>query len=122
MPNPVLYHNPRCSKSRQALSMLNLKGLEFDVLEYLKTPLNKSELTNLYTALSSNHAVNCAHDMLRTKEAEYKLAGLSSSSTDSEIISAIAIYPKLLERPIYVQDELAAIGRPLENIEALIND
>jgi arsenate reductase len=122
MPNPVLYHNPRCSKSRQALALLSAEDAVFSVVEYLKTPLNESEISNVYKALKANDAVKCAYDMLRTKESEYKLAELSTTSSDAQVIAAIAKYPKLLERPIYMANNLAAIGRPLENIKAMIND
>ena len=122
MPNPVLYHNPRCSKSRQALALLNSNDTLYTVVEYLKTPMDENTITSVYKALTANNAVKSAHDMLRTNESEYKLAALTAASSDALVIAAIAKYPKLLERPIYVANNLAAIGRPLENIEALIND
>lgn len=122
MPNPVLYHNPRCSKSRQALAMLKSKNINCKVVEYLKTPLSDNETTSIYKALIANSAIKNGHDMIRNKESEFALAGLSKSASDSDIIAAIVKYPKLLERPIYMNNHLAAIGRPIENIEALIND
>jgi arsenate reductase len=69
-----------------------------------------------------NGAIKNGHDMIRVKESEYKLAALSGSSSDLSVIAAIANHPKLLERPIYMANQLAAIGRPIENIEALLND
>lgn len=122
MPNPVLYHNPRCSKSRQALALLNDKNVSFSVVEYLKTPLNEKDILALYKSLMANNAIKIMHDMLRNKEPEYKLADLSVSSSEEELAVALTSYPKLLERPIYAISGLAAIGRPIENIEALLDD
>ena len=122
MPNPVLYHNPRCSKSRQALAFLNDKNIVFSVVEYLKVPLNEKEIWVLYKSLLANNAIKKMHDMIRHKEPEYQLAALSASADDEKLVSALANNPKLLERPIYSTGGLAAIGRPVENIEALIDD
>jgi len=122
MPNPVLYHNPRCSKSRQAMTLLSTHNISFTVKEYLKEPLDMDELSHLYKALVAKNSTIKAHSMLRVKESEYKLAGLSENSSDEEVFAAVAEYPKLLERPIFMQNKLAAIGRPTANIEALIND
>jgi arsenate reductase len=122
MPNPILYHNPRCSKSRQTLAMLNDKNVTFSVIEYLKVPLNEKDILALYQSLITNKAITKMHDMIRHKEPEYKLAGLSVSSSDEELVQALTTYPKLLERPIYKLNDLAAIGRPIENIEALLDD
>jgi arsenate reductase len=122
MPNLTLYHNPRCSKSRQALALLNERGLKIDLIEYLKTGLTKADADTLYQALKDNDSLTSALGMIRVKEAEYGLAGLSKESSDAEIITALVAYPKLLERPILLKNGLAAIGRPIENIEALLND
>lgn len=105
----TLYHNPRCSKSRQAKALLEEKGIEFDIVEYLKTPLSSKELAELLKNLAIP-----AHDLLRSKEAEYKEQGLSKESSDKDIINAIAAAPKLLERPILVTAKGARIGRPTE--------
>lgn len=122
MPNSILYHNPRCSKSRQALALLNDKNVAFSIVEYLKVPLNKNDISSLYLCLVANNAITKIHDIIRHKEPEYKLAALSLSSSDEELVEALIKYPKLLERPIYRVGTLAAIGRPTENIEALIDD
>ncbi|TCS42643.1 arsenate reductase (glutaredoxin) [Reinekea marinisedimentorum] len=111
----TIYHNPRCSKSRQALALLADKQIETEVHEYLKSPLNSSELTELIKLLGVN-----AHDLLRTKEAEYKEAGLSKDSSESEIIAALCNTPKLMERPIVVTEKGARIGRPTEAIEEIL--
>jgi arsenate reductase len=122
MPNPILYHNPRCSKSRQALAFLNDQHIVVEVVEYLKTPLSVEQLNVLYHSLKATDAVVNAIDMVRSKELEFSLAGLSVGSSDSEVINAIARSSKLLERPILYSAGLAAIGRPLENIKAILND
>lgn len=107
----ILYHNPRCSKSRQALALLNEKAGDFTVIEYLKDPLKANELTGLVKKLGLT-----PHQIVRTKEPEYAEAGLSPDSSDNELIAAIVKYPKLLERPIVVRGGKAAIGRPPENV------
>lgn len=114
----TIYHNPRCSKSRQTLQLLEDNQIEPRVIEYLKQPPSKEELTQLLTMLNIS-----AHELLRTKEAEYKKAGLSKQSADTAILEAMQQYPKLIERPIVIKDNTAAvIGRPPENVLALIND
>lgn len=111
----TIYHNPRCSKSRQALALLNDKQIETDIHEYLKSPLNSTELSELIKLLGIP-----AHDLLRTKEAEYKEAGLSKESSEAEILAAISSTPKLMERPIVVTEKGARIGRPTEAIEEIL--
>ncbi len=122
MSHNVLYHNPRCSKSRQALAFLEQQNIEFEVHDYLKNPLTSHQLEQLFNALKINDAVEIAHDMLRTKEGEYKEAELSADTPDAQVLSAISKHPKLLERPIFLMQNKAAIGRPLDNIESLISD
>ena len=106
---PTLYHNPRCSKSRQALALLEEKGIDVDVREYLKQPLNADELNTLIETLAIP-----AHDLLRKKEAEYKAAGLTPEASQKQIIAAMIEAPKLMERPVLVTDKGARIGRPTE--------
>lgn len=105
----TLYHNPRCSKSRQAKQLLEEKGVAFEIREYLKSPLTDAEIATLLTELQIS-----AHDLLRTKETEYKEHQLSKDSSDADIFKAIANSPKLMERPILVTDKGARIGRPTE--------
>lgn len=109
--NATLYHNPRCSKSRQALALLEEQGLTFNIREYLKEPLSENELNTLLNELNIE-----PHDLLRVKEAEYKEAGLSKTSSKSDIIKAMVEYPKLMERPIVSTTKGARIGRPTELI------
>lgn len=116
MPDSLtLYHNPRCSKSRQALALLEEKGLSPRIIEYLKTPPTTDELTGLIRKLGCK-----AHDIIRTGEDEYTEAGLSENSPDDKILAALVKYPVLLQRPIVVKGSRAVIGRPPENILTLI--
>jgi len=111
MSDYTLYHNPRCSKSRQAKALLDEQGVAYDTRLYLQDPLNASELTALVALLGID-----ATELLRTKEAEYKEAGLSKDSTDEEAIKAMANFPKLMERPVLAGPKGARIGRPPEAI------
>ena len=94
----IIYHNPRCSKSRQALGILRENAEDPDVVEYLKAPLGQAELGGLLKKLGSP-----AHDLLRTKEDEYDELGLSPNTPEEDILTAIAAHPILLERPIVVK-------------------
>jgi arsenate reductase len=108
----TIYHNPRCSKSRQALELLREHGIEPEIIEYLKTPPNASEIKNLLSLL------NCSpRDLMRQKEAEYKDSGLDNPDlTDDELIEALQQQPRLIERPIVVIDNQAIIARPPEDL------
>jgi arsenate reductase len=118
MPNAVLYHNPRCTKSRQALAYLETTDINLSVIEYLKTPLTRPQVDGIFSALGCEHAI----EIIRPKEAEFTLAKLNNKSSNDDILEAIVNFPKLLERPILVINNKAAIGRPLANIEALVNE
>jgi arsenate reductase len=108
----TIYHNPRCSKSRQTLDLLKQQGNEPDIIEYLKTPPTKSELKRLLKMLGLT-----ARQLLRTKEPAYKELGLDDLSLkEDEIIDAMIKTPKLMERPIVVANNKAAIGRPPEQV------
>ena len=108
----TIYHNPRCSKSRQTLSILEDKGMEIDVIEYLQSPPDAATLKLLIKKLGIT-----AKDLLRKGEVEFKLAGLDKNNvTDEEMIQAMVKYPKLIERPIVVNKDKAALGRPPENV------
>ena len=112
-----IYHNPRCSKSRQTLQLLKDKGIEPEVIEYLSTPPNADELTRILTMLDMG-----PRDLMRRQEAVYKDEGLGDKSlSDEALIQAMVDHPILIERPIVVVDEArAAIGRPPENVEAIL--
>lgn len=111
-----IIHNPRCSKSRQTLALLEENGVTPEVVEYLKTPLTAEKISSILSKLEVN-----VRDIIRTKEAEYKENGLDDSSlTDEQIIDVLVNVPKLIERPIVINGEKAAIGRPPENVLAII--
>ena len=108
----TLYHNPRCSKSRSALQLLEERGLTPAIVRYLETPLSAAQLQDLLGKLGIP-----ARQLLRSGEDEYKNLGLSDPNlTDAQLIEAMAAQPKLIERPILVVGEKAVIGRPPENI------
>ena len=111
----IIYHNPRCSKSRQALQLLKENGEEPKIVEYLKTPLDENSLVDLLKKLKIP-----AHQLLRTKEDEYSELALSSQTPEEDIITAIALNPILLERPIVVKGRKALIARPIELLEDLL--
>lgn len=106
-----IYHNPRCSKSCQTLELIRQQGIEPEVIEYLKTPPSKSELKNILSKLNMQ-----PRQLMRTKEAEYKDNNLDSEELSNEqLIDAMVKIPKLIERPIVINDEKVALGRPPEN-------
>lgn len=108
----VIYHNPRCSKSRQTLELVRQKTNDIDVIEYLKTPPTVAELTAVIDMLGIS-----ARELLRTKEAEYKTSGLDDKSlSDKQVIELMVSNPKVIERPIVVANGKAAIGRPPESV------
>ena len=112
----TIYHNPRCSKSRQTLSILKDKGIEIDIIEYLQSPPDAATLTALIKKLGIT-----AKDLVRKGEAEFKLAGLDNKNiTDEEMIQAMVKYPKLIERPIVVNKDKAVLGRPPENVLTIL--
>ena len=112
----TIYHNPRCTKSRQALALIEQRGIKPKVIEYLATPLSEAELKRLLKLLGM-----APRDLLRQKEAEYKQAKLDDPDvSDAEIIRAMVKYPRLIERPIVVAGSKAALGRPPENILGIL--
>jgi arsenate reductase len=115
MSNTVIYHNPRCSKSRQTLALLDAQNVEYRVKEYLKEGLNVDELTSLQAQLKLASPLA----MMRPKEAEFKSLGLTKETNADTLLDAIVQCPKLLERPIVVHNGSAAIGRPPEDVLAL---
>lgn len=109
----VIYHNPRCSKSRQTLELLEQNGVEPEVVKYLETPLSVEALKALYAQLG----FSSVRDMMRTKEADYKALGLGDASvSDEQLFVAMAENPKLFERPVVVANGKAKIGRPPEQV------
>lgn len=110
-----IYHNPRCSKSRQTLALLEENDVSPEVILYLETPPTKAALTALVKKLG----LDSPRDMMRKKEEPYKELSLAEAS-DAALIDAIAAHPILLERPIVVNGDRAAIGRPPENVLAVL--
>ncbi len=106
----IIYHNPSCSKSRAVLSILNSKGVEFDLIDYIKKPPNQAILKKILYKMGGN-----ATHLLRTNEIEYQDLGLKNA-TDEEILDAITSNPILLQRPIVVSATKAIIGRPPERV------
>ena len=110
-----IYHNPRCTKSRQALELLRERGITPDVVEYLKTPPSAAEVKELVRMLKV-----APHELLRSKEAAYAEQKLSKTSGLDQIAEAIARAPILLERPVVVVGKRAVIGRPPEKVLELL--
>lgn len=117
MTDPTLYHNPRCSKSRGALELLEARGLTPTVVRYLETPLSAAQIKALLGKLGIS-----ARQLLRSGEEEYKTLNLADASlSEQQLIDAIAAHPKLMERPILEVGDKAVIGRPPENVLELLS-
>jgi arsenate reductase len=116
MTDLTLYHNPRCSKSRGALELLEARGLQPTIVRYLETPPSVADITALLAKLKLP-----ARGLLRTGEDEYKALNLSDASlSDAQLIAAMAAHPKLIERPILIVGDNAVIGRPPERVLELL--
>jgi arsenate reductase len=112
----TIYHNPRCSKSRQALQLLREKGVEPEIVEYLKTPPDAATLEAILDMLGME-----PRELMRRKEKEYKENGLDNPDLSRDaLISAMVAHPRLIERPIVITNGKAAIGRPLENVAEIL--
>lgn len=108
----TIWHNPRCSKSREALSLLRSKGVEPVIVEYLKTPPSEVELACVLVLLGMP-----PRDLMRRKEAPYTDLGLGRSDLgDAELVRAMATHPILIERPVVLANGKAALGRPPEAV------
>ena len=111
-----IYHNPRCSKSRQTLSLLEENGISPEIIEYLKTPPNINELTEIIQLLNI-----APQALMRKNEEAYKQANMSDPSLSSEqLIQLMVANPKVIERPIVIGKGKAVIGRPPENVLNII--
>lgn len=111
-----IYHNPRCSKSRQALALLQEHGVEPEIILYLETPPSATELKKLAALMGLG-----PREMMRTGEAEYKAQGLADTAlSDDALFEAMATYPKLIERPIVIHNSEAVIARPPEKLLEII--
>jgi arsenate reductase len=111
-----IYHNPRCSKSRQTLGMLEEKGIQPDVILYMESPPSANQLEQVIRQLGIS-----ARELLRRGEDEYRELNLAEPAlTDSQLIEAMVSHPKLIERPIVIKGSRAVLGRPPENVLTLI--
>lgn len=110
----TLYHNPRCSKSRDTLKLLHEHGIQPQIVEYLKEPLSVAMLQNIQSALGCDFI-----EMIRTQEALFKDLKLENAAEDA-LRYAVVDNPALLQRPILVKDDRAAIGRPPENVLSIL--
>jgi len=116
MTSVTIYHNPRCSKSRQTLALLEEQGITPSIVKYLETPPSAAELQEILTLLAL-----APRQLMRIKEAEYKTLGLDDESLSNDaLIAAMIATPKLIERPIVLANGQAAVGRPPENVLAIL--
>ena len=116
MSDITIYHNPRCSKSRQTLSLLEEKGIKPDIVLYLENPPSAKELKAILKKLGIP-----ARELLRKGEDAYKENNLSDQSlSESALIDAMTKFPKLIERPIVIKGDKAVLGRPPENALTLV--
>ena len=116
MSNFIIYHNPRCSKSRQTLEILNQQDVDTEIVLYLENPPSAQEVASILQKLGLS-----SRDIIRKGEEEYKLLNIKDQSlTENELISFMSENPKLIERPIVVKDDKAIIGRPPENVLSLL--
>jgi len=111
----TIYHNPRCSKSREGLAILENSKFDFKIINYLKTPPTVKELTEIIKKLKMKPS-----DLIRKKEVLWKEKYKGTAYSDAELIEIMVENPKLIERPIVVKDELAILGRPSGNIITLL--
>ena len=111
----TIYHNPRCSKSREGLALLEESGEKFEVVKYLEEPINEKELNTIISKLGIKPI-----DLIRTNESIWKSEYKEKKLTDQQTIEAMVKYPKLIERPIVVNNNKAVIGRPKELILDII--
>lgn len=111
-----IFHNPRCSKSRQTLELLTERGIEPEIIRYLEIPPTEQELKDILSALNLT-----PRELMRTKEKEYKEQGLNNPElSDEQLIAAMIATPKLIERPIVIANGKVALGRPPENVLSIL--
>jgi arsenate reductase len=110
-----IYHNPRCKKSREGLAILEDSGKEFEVIKYLDEVPSKEDIKSILDKLGISPM-----ELVRTQEKIWKEHFKGKSLTDAQIIDALHEYPKLIERPIAINGDKAAIGRPPEDIKAIL--
>lgn len=112
-----IFHNPRCSKSRQTLEILEQHDLQPDIIEYMKTPPSVEQITRLLSLLG----FDSARQLMRKGEEEFKQQNLADPTlSEVELINALHLSPKLIERPIVVHGNKAVIGRPPQNVLSIL--
>jgi arsenate reductase len=112
MPVTVIYHNPRCSKSRQTLDLLNEHGVDAEIVEYLQTPPDVETLERILDMLDLQ-----PRELMRSNESEYRELGLDDPSLSREqLLVAMVEHPILMQRPIVIRGSKAALGRPPEGV------
>ncbi len=110
-----IYHNPRCRKSRAALDFIKLKGLETEVIEYIKNPLSEKQLNLLLVKLNLK-----PQQIIRTQEEVYKKRFKGKNFGDEEWVKILTEFPNLIQRPIIEKDHSAIIGDPVENLKTFL--
>ena len=110
-----IYHNPRCRKSREGISYLESKKINFEVIDYIKNNLSSKQIRNILKKLQLKPI-----ELVRKNEAIWKKKYKAKDFTDDQLIKILSNEPKLIERPIIVSEKLAVIGRPAENIDKLL--
>ncbi|MDQ6997492.1 MAG: arsenate reductase (glutaredoxin) [Mariprofundus sp.] len=112
----TIYHNPRCSKSRQTLALLEEHGVQPEIIEYLKTPPSEGELDRILNMLGKE-----PHELMRSGEEEFKAHVKDKNLSRNEAIALMVAYPKIIERPIVINGDRAAVGRPPESVLNILN-
>jgi arsenate reductase len=117
MATPKLFHNPNCSKSRAAKDLVTEQGADVEIVQYLKSPPSREELTTIVAGLDGEPA-----ELVRTKDAKFTALGLDPAdyTTPAAVVELLVEHPEVMERPVLLVDDRAAIGRPLERIESLL--
>ncbi len=116
MEKTTIWHNPKCSKSRQALSLLEEDGCEKEIVKYLETTPTKEEIKNILSMLGMT-----ARELMRTKEDIYKELDLKNENDEEKLIDAMVANPKLIERPVIIKNGEAIIARPPEKVLELLS-
>ncbi len=111
----VVWHNPRCSKSRNGIKYLDEKGVEYEIRRYLDEPPTVEELKRVLKKLGMS-----PRELMRTKEAIYRELGLKEVTDEAKLIEAMAEHPKLIERPIVIRGEKAVVARPENKIDEIL--
>ena len=115
MSKVTIWHNPRCSKSREALKLLEEQGAEVEVFKYLDEEISKEDIQNILKMIGAS-----PRDIMRTKEPIYKELGLKNVEDDEKLIEAMVEHHKLIERPIVIKEGKAIIGRPPTKVLELL--